>query len=473
MRRTVTAESVTSGHPDKVCDQISDHILDEVLRQDPDARVACEVAINNRLLLIMGEITTQAKVDYTAVALEVLRDIGYMESDGLSDIQVIVSLNEQAGDIAMGVNEYGSFDEHSGLGAGDQGLMIGYACNETPELMPLPIILAHGLTRELGKVRKCGRLNYLKPDGKAQVTVAYENGIANYVDTIVLSTQHRADIERKQLLEDIEFEVIRKVIPDELMRKETKILINPTGRFVIGGPKGDSGLTGRKIIVDTYGGIARHGGGAFSGKDPSKVDRSGAYMARYLAKNIVAAGLADKCEIELAFAIGRPNPISLMINTFGTGRIPDNEIESMILDLVDLSVSSIIEILDLKRPIYSKTATYGHFGKQDMPWEQTDLSDRLRSRYRKLQMNSEQTKKDALDNGRTFNRDEELKRMKTRYENLDLPACPFCQSKDTSAVIVGIVGMSLELSRRCKKVHLRANGRPGQYYCNECKEYFD
>lgn len=381
MKRTVTAESVTSGHPDKVCDQISDRILDRVLEQDPLARVACEVAINNQILLIMGEITTTASVDYASVAKEVLREIGYMnvEDEGnLAHIAVIISLNEQALDIAKGVNPYSGNQYHEGLGAGDQGLMIGYACHETDELMPLPIVLAHGLTKRLEEIRKEGIIPYLMPDGKAQVSLVYEDDRPSYVETIVVSAQHKDNVTWNEINEDIYQHVIKAVIPAHMITKEIKILINPTGRFVIGGPGGDSGLTGRKIIVDTYGGISRHGGGAFSGKDPTKVDRSGAYMARYIAKNIVAAGLATKCEVELAFAIGCAQPVALNINTFGTCSISDEALAYLIRKTVRLGVSDIIERFNLQNPIYSRTATYGHFGKEDLPWEITDLTEILK-----------------------------------------------------------------------------------------------
>jgi len=384
MKRTVTAESVTSGHPDKVCDQISDRILDEVLNQDPDGRVACEVAINDKLLLIMGEITTTAFVDYERIAKDVLWDIGYLDKNdpySLDNIQIIVSLNEQAPDIAIGVNEYGGVEHHVGLGAGDQGLMIGYACNETVEYMPLPIVLAHGLTKRLEKVRKDGIIPYLKPDGKAQVTVGYEGDTPTHIEAIVVSSQHKEGIDWDKLFEDVYQHVIKEVIPEELLNDKTTILINPTGRFIVGGPKGDSGLTGRKIIVDTYGGIGRHGGGAFSGKDPSKVDRSGAYMARYIAKNIVAAELATKCEVELAFAIGHAEPLAFNINTFGTGKLKDDELARVVQRVVKLGVSDIIHQLDLCKPIYSKTSVYGHFGKDELPWESLELVEQLQVKY--------------------------------------------------------------------------------------------
>ena len=385
-----TSESVSEGHPDKVCDQISDAILDEVLRQDPNGRVACEVAINDKLLLIMGEISTSAIVDYSKVAKNVLEDIGYFKEEdafGLRNIQIIVSLNEQSIDIADGVNENGGLEEHNGLGAGDQGLMIGYACNETKEFMPLPITLAHSLTRGLEEARKNGIIPYLKPDGKAQITMCYKGNIPEYIHTIVLSTQHEEGIDISTISNDIKEKIINKTIPLKWINQETRILINPTGRFVVGGPRGDSGLTGRKIIVDTYGGIGRHGGGAFSGKDPSKVDRSGAYMARYLAKNIVAAGLAEKCEVELAFAIGSAEPIGFTVNSFNTGVISDDEIYNLISMIMKLDVSSIIDYLDLKQPIYSKTSSYGHFGKPELPWEALDLSEQLKIKFKTMNMN--------------------------------------------------------------------------------------
>ena len=397
MRRTVTSESVTSGHPDKVCDQISDNILDRVLEQDPLARVACEVAINNRILIIMGEITTTAYVDYASEAKDVLHKLGYwniLDPHSLANIQIIVSINEQAPDIARGVNLLGGLEHHEGLGAGDQGLMIGYACNETKAFMPLPITLAHALTKRLEEVRSEGIIPYLKPDGKAQVSLIYEDDVPIRVETIVVSAQHKESATWKEINKDIYKHVIKAVIPAQMLTKETKILINPTGRFVIGGPEGDSGLTGRKIIVDTYGGIGRHGGGAFSGKDPSKVDRSGAYMARYIAKNIVAAGLATKCEVEMAFAIGQAQPVALNIHTFGTGLLSDSDFALLIRKTVGLGVSDIIERFNLQRPIYSNTAAYGHFGKEDLPWEAMDLTEVLKIKTKNWNKTYEQWFKD-------------------------------------------------------------------------------
>lgn len=386
MYRLFTSESVTEGHPDKICDQISDGVLDAILSQDPTARVACETAITTGLVLVMGEITTQCYVDIKSIVRETVRAIGYENPDFGFDADscaVLLALDEQSPDIARGVNEALETREDKGqraIGAGDQGMMIGYACRETEELMPLPIALSHKLSMRLAHVRKTDILDYLRPDGKTQVTVAYEGDQPVKVDTIVISAQHDEHVDGKTIENDLINQVIRPVIPPALLDEETKILINPTGRFVVGGPVGDSGLTGRKIIVDTYGGYASHGGGAFSGKDPTKVDRSGAYMARYVAKNLVAAHVADRIEIELAYAIGMENPVSLHVNTFGTGRVSDQRIVDAVQALFDLTPGGMIKSLDLQRPIYQKTAAYGHFGRTDiqLPWEQTDRMDDIR-----------------------------------------------------------------------------------------------
>lgn len=369
-----TSESVTQGHPDKVCDQIADAILDAVLAADPYAHVACEVTAITDAVHIFGEITTLASVDYEAVARETIRAIGYTQPGHGFDAdtcRITVDLHEQSPDINMGVQR----EDEAESGAGDQGMMFGYACRETDSLMPLPIELAHKLTKRLAYVRREGILPYLLPDGKAQVTVEYRDGIPARVDTVVVSSQHGADVSMDTLREDVLLHVIRPVIPEAMLDADTKYFINPTGRFCIGGPAGDSGLTGRKLIVDTYGGYARHGGGAFSGKDPSKVDRSGAYMARYLAKNVVAAGLADRCEIQISYAIGVAQPVSLLVDTFGTGVTSDESIQKLIRDTVDLRPSAIIDKLNLRTPFYRHTASYGHFGSNtvDLPWEQTDL----------------------------------------------------------------------------------------------------
>ena len=380
-KRIFTSESVTEGHPDKVCDQISDGVLDAIFAKDPNARVACECAATTGMVLVMGEISTNCYVDIPKVARETICRIGYDKPeygfDGHS-CAVLTAIDEQSGDIAMGVNS--SYDEADTLGAGDQGMMFGFACDETPELMPAPITFAHKLTRRLAAERKNGALPWLRPDGKSQVSVQYdENGAVERIDTVVVSTQHAADIEIKDLREAVIEEIIKPTLPEQLLDKDTKFYVNPTGRFVIGGPVGDSGLTGRKIIVDTYGGYAAHGGGAFSGKDPTKVDRSAAYMARYVAKNLVAAGLAKKCQIELAYAIGVAHPVSVLVESYGTGKLSDTALSELVQRCFDLRPASIIKTLDLRRPIYQQVAAYGHFGRSDLdlPWEKTDAVDAL------------------------------------------------------------------------------------------------
>ena len=385
-----TSESVTEGHPDKICDQISDAILDALLEQDPMSRVACETCTTTGIVMVMGEISTKAYVDIQKIVRDTVREIGYTRGKYGFDADtcgVITTIDEQSSDIAMGVDkaleakENNMTDEEiDAIGAGDQGMMFGFATNETEEYMPYPISLAHKLSRQLTKVRKDGTLSYLRPDGKTQVTVEYDNGKPSRLDAVVLSTQHDPDITQEQIHEDIKREVFDKILPADMVDDETKFFINPTGRFVIGGPHGDSGLTGRKIIVDTYGGYARHGGGAFSGKDCTKVDRSAAYAARYVAKNIVAAGLADKCEIQLSYAIGVAEPTSIMVDTFGTGKKSNQELVDLIRKYFDLRPAGIIKMLDLRRPIYKQTAAYGHFGRNDLdlPWERLDKVDLLK-----------------------------------------------------------------------------------------------
>ncbi len=391
-RHLFTSESVTEGHPDKMCDQISDAILDALMEQDPMSRVACETSTTTGLVLVMGEITTKAYVDIQKIVRDTILEIGYDRGKYGFDAEtcaVLTAIDEQSGDIAMGVdkaleakNQEMSEEEIEAIGAGDQGMMFGYASDETPELMPYPIALAHKLSRRLAEVRKDGTLTYLRPDGKSQVTVEYnEEGIPVRLDAVVLSTQHDPEVTQEQIHEDIKKYVFDAVIPADMVDDKTKFFINPTGRFVIGGPHGDSGLTGRKIIVDTYGGMARHGGGAFSGKDCTKVDRSAAYAARYVAKNIVAAGLAKKCEIQLSYAIGVAHPTSIMVDTFGTGKISNEKLVDMIRENFDLRPAGIIKMLDLRRPIYKQTAAYGHFGRTDLdlPWEKTDKAEVLKN----------------------------------------------------------------------------------------------
>jgi len=385
-----TSESVTEGHPDKMCDQISDAVLDAIIAQDPDARVACECATTTGLIVVMGEITTSASVDIAKVARNTVRDIGYTDAKFGFDAEtcgILVSIKEQSADIALGVDKAleaktgeMSDSEIEAIGAGDQGMMIGFACDETPEYMPMSIMLAHKLCKRLARVRKDGTLPYLRPDGKSQVTVQYEYGKPVRVDTIVVSTQHAPEVDQKQIYHDILEVVIKQVVPEGMIDEDTKIFVNPTGRFVTGGPMGDAGMTGRKIIVDTYGGVARHGGGAFSGKDPTKVDRSASYMARYIAKNVVAAGLASRFELQVSYAIGVARPVSLSVETFGTGKVSDERIIELIREHFDLRPAAIIRYLELRRPIYRPTAAYGHFGRDDIdaPWERVDMAETLR-----------------------------------------------------------------------------------------------
>lgn len=388
MKNFFTSESVTSGHPDKVCDQVADAILDELLKQDPDSRVACECCATSDFMLIMGEITTAAKVDVEAVARKVVSDIGYTEEGiGFSadKMNVLVKLNKQSTDIALGVDNSlevksskSDKDEYDKIGAGDQGLMFGYACKETEEYMPLPIVLSHKMCKKLEEVRKSGKLGYLRPDGKGQVTVEYENGNPKRIEAVVLSSQHNETVSTEKLREDLKKYVIDEVMPSEFLDDNTKYYINPTGRFEIGGPAGDSGLTGRKIIVDTYGGRCPHGGGSFSGKDCTKVDRSATYMARYICKNIVAAGLADQCQIQIAYAIGVAKPVSVMINTYGTGKLSDSDIADIVVKEFDLRPRAIIEKLQLNKPVFYKTASYGHFGRDGFAWEKPDKAEELK-----------------------------------------------------------------------------------------------
>lgn len=389
MKRLFTSESVTEGHPDKICDQISDAILDAIMKEDPQGRVAAETTVNTGYAMIMGEITTECYIDIPKIARQVICDIGYTKSEYGFDgntCAIMTAIDEQSPDIAMGVNHALEYKDGSmahdaeETGAGDQGIMFGYACNETPEFMPMPIALAHKLARKLTEVRKDGTLTYLRPDGKTQVTVEYDGDKVKRVDTVLVSTQHDPGIPQEQIRKDLIEKVIKPIIPAGLLDDETKYYVNPTGQFIIGGPHGDSGLTGRKIIVDTYGGYARHGGGAFSGKDPTKVDRSATYAARYVAKNVIAAGLAEKCEIQLAYAIGVAKPVSILVDTFGTGTVSDEKIAKIIEKNFDLRPAAIIRELNLRRPIYRQTAAYGHFGRTDidLPWEKVDKAGVLK-----------------------------------------------------------------------------------------------
>ena len=378
-----TSESVSEGHPDKVADQVSDSILDAILTQDRTARVACETMVTTGMVIIAGEITTNAVINYAEIARQTIKDIGYTDSEIGFDADtcaVLVSIDRQSPDISQGVSEGEGL--HKEQGAGDQGLMFGYACNETPELMPMPIQLAHQLVEKLAEVRKSGKLDFLRPDSKSQVSVEYVDGKPSRIDTVVISTQHTPDVTHKRIEEEVIAEVIRKVIPAHLLDSHTRYFINPTGRFVVGGPMGDCGLTGRKIIVDTYGGMGRHGGGAFSGKDPSKVDRSAAYMGRYVAKNLVAAGLCDRCEVQVAYAIGMAQPVSIMVHTFGTGKVTEARLSELVREVFDMRPAAIIEQLDLLRPIYLKTAAYGHFGRElpEFTWEKTDKAALLKQK---------------------------------------------------------------------------------------------
>jgi S-adenosylmethionine synthetase len=389
-RRLFTSESVTEGHPDKICDQISDGVLDAIFTQDPQARVACECAVTTGMVLVMGEITTGCYVDIPKVVRETIREIGYTRAKFGFDCDtcaVLTSIDEQSADIALGVDKAleaktGEMNdkEIEAIGAGDQGMVFGYACDETPEYMPMPIALAHQLTRKLSEVRKRGELDYLRPDGKSQVTVEYEDGVPVRVDTVIISSQHDPSVSHDQIEKDVIAKIIKEIIPAKMIDANTRFLVNPTGRFAVGGPQGDSGLTGRKIIVDTYGGMARHGGGAFSGKDPTKVDRSAAYAARYAAKNVVAAGLAKKCEIQIAYAIGVAKPVSILVDTFGTGKISDEAIAELVKKTFDFRPAAIIRDLSLRRPIYKQTAAYGHFGRNDLdlPWEKLDKVGQLK-----------------------------------------------------------------------------------------------